>query len=79
MNQRIFVLKRVEESIVASLPFEVEGPSETMFAGIYEFTQGKSLLSLQILSAETREVVAMSEQGKYLSRIDMAVLPTGKY
>ena len=62
-----------------SLPFEVEGLSETIFAGIYEFTLGKSLLSIQILSQETREVVAMSEQGKYFSRIDMAVLPTGKY
>ena len=79
LNQQIFVHKRVEATIVASLPFEVEGPSETMFAGVYEFTLGKSLLSLQILSAATREVVAMSEQGKYFSRIDMAVLPTGSY
>ena len=36
------------------------------------------MLSVHILSAETRETVAMSEQGKYFSAL-LTVIPTGKY
>ena len=77
-SQQIYVHKKVDESIVASLPFEVEGLEETIFVGIYEFTLGKQLLSVQILSRHSREVVAMSQQGKYFSAL-LAILPEGQY
>ena len=77
-TQQIWTHKKFLDTVVASLPFEVEGLEETIFVGLYEFSLGRSLLSVHILSAETRETVAMSEQGKYFSAL-LTVLPTGKY
>ena len=37
-EKRVFTAKQTEETIVASLPFEVTGVAEVIYAGIYEFT-----------------------------------------
>ena len=37
-EKRVFTSKQTDETIVASLPFEVTGVAEVIYAGIYEFT-----------------------------------------
>lgn len=78
-DPRVFVSKQTEDSIVVSLPFEVTDLAETIYAGIYEFTQGTNLMSLHIIEDSTGEEVAVSTQGKHLSSIRLAVLPQGLY
>ena len=60
-TQQIWTHKKFQDTVVASLPFEVEGLEETIFVGLYEFSLGRSMLSVHVLSAETREIVAMPE------------------
>ena len=78
-HNKVFIAKQTEETIVASIPFEVNGIAETISAGIYEYTQGASLMSLHIIDDETHEEVAISKQGKYFSLISDAFLPEGNY
>jgi len=39
-DKRIFVAKQTDEQIVLSLPFQVDGEGDSIYAGIYEYTQG---------------------------------------
>lgn len=76
---RIFTSKQSEDTIVTSLPFEVTGLEEIIYAGLYEYTQGANLMSLHIIDDETHEEVAISQQGKHLSLISGTYLPQGNY
>ena len=78
-DRRVFVSKQTDDTIVSSLPFEVNGVAEVFYAGIYEYTKGANLLSLHIIDDETHEEVAISKQGKHLSLIEGVYLPEGNY
>ena len=41
-TQQIWTHKKFQDTVVASLPFEVEGLEETIFVGLYEFSLGRS-------------------------------------
>ena len=62
-----------------SLEFTVEGIGETMYAGIYEYTQGVNQMSLHIYNGETHEDLVVSKQGKHFSLIDSVYLDEGTY
>jgi hypothetical protein len=78
-ERRVFISKQTDETIVVSIPFEVSGLEEMIYAGIYEYTSGANLMSLHIIDDETHEEVAISRQGKHLSLISGAYLPQGNY
>lgn len=62
-DKSLFAVNHAEREIVLHLPFTVgqdEGLSETMYAGIYEYTKGVNQMSLHIYEEETHEEVAVS-------------------
>ena len=74
-SNKVFVAK-TSQDVIINLPFTVKS-SEAIYAGIVELSgQG---LDIAIYSDETQEEIAISEQGKYYSQINLVVLPKGKY
>jgi hypothetical protein len=78
-QQKVYTSTRTQETIVASIPFEVMAVAEKIFAAIYEATTGSNLLSLHVIDDESHEELMMSYQGKYMSTIDGLILPRGEY
>lgn len=78
-QQKLYTSTRTQETVVASIPFEVEASAEKIFAAIYEATTGSNLLSLHIIDDESHEELMMSYQGKYMSTLEGLILPRGYY
>ena len=78
-DRTLFISKQTDETVVVSIPFEIDGLVEMVYVGIYEYTSGVNLISLHIYDDLTREEVAISRQGKHFSLISGAYLPQGNY
>jgi len=56
---------KTSDLIVTSVPFTVKNFSEAIYVGLYDYTDGSSLVSVAIFDSETEQEVVVSRQGKY--------------